>query len=833
MTIRSLRGVRRRSYRVPYALCVAGLLAGCSSSHELASGEEAELDLAALMKDGKLPPDMEPDPMLPPPSPRFCGEGGGGFGPGPGMGVAGSSADEPGPSDAGVAGEDAGSGSGSGGMGGQSDGGVGDGGFGDGGVGEVEDCTRVPIGFWRFDDCNFDRTDLQDSSFQGHPAFRNIQQSCSESQEGLGAVFARRTDLVYAPDQPDFGLAEGVTIAAWVKPDRIDGVRTLFRKRDKESSAFALLIHARKYQFVLQLESGQLVSVSAPAVQGQWTHVAATYDLYTLRLYLDGEEVAYTDAPGVISKGPGPLLMGNDASERRLEGMLDNAWFNTLAASPDKIMELTCLRRPASLSVEPEVGPAVPAGTEVEYLLSVTSNDTASCPEESFITFVNVPNEFSTNPFFQFTPPAVPGETVTVPFLIASGEETEPDSYPIDFNLFSFDFGVQQSVQATYVVEEPTGCHVTSGRELTIRHVSVVDDPVRTSMNGDPMDPRTGAWAFGRMMERLSPTPSAAPDVTEQMFGTFALEPVVNGFAIPSRPSIDPVVLEPWPRLPNGDLDLAAAPLRLLAIVNRLDLKNLDAGKAGEGRIVYGVLDEEGFPMEFTVILEYLLPADDETEYLAWVESFHALQALPFPSEEYNAALQAITDRFTGRDAGPGLPNGSLLIDIRTNEIALGDPGQLREFHISPVTGFMDPAGLFQTPDGDFNFGERLGRFINENEAAILAETHEVPPDFEDEPFQGSFIFNNIDIWSAPDIANPEARHKFSLNTCNGCHGGETNTEFLHIFPRFEGEQSSLSGFLTGTTVFDPETDQERRLAELRRRRELLEEIVCADPDAP
>lgn len=63
---------------------------------------------------------------------------------------------------------------------------------------------------------------------------------------------------------------------------------------------------------------------------------------------------------------------------------------------------------------------------------------------------------------------------------------------------------------------------------------------------------------------------------------------------------------------------------------------------------------------------------------------------------------------------------------------------------------------------------------------------------------------------------------EFSLNTCNGCHGGETNTAFLHIFPRFEGEQSSLSGFLTGTTVFDPETGEERRMAELRRRRELL-----------
>ena len=141
----------------------------------------------------------------------------------------------------------------------------------------------------------------------------------------------------------------------------------------------------------------------------------------------------------------------------------------------------------------------------------------------------------------------------------------------------------------------------------------------------------------------------------------------------------------------------------------------------------------------------------------------------------------------------------------------------------------MQPAPIFLTPDSSFNFSERLGRFINENEAAILTETHEVPLSFEGEPFLGGAVFNNIDIWDAP-INNPEARHKFSLNTCNGCHGGETNTSFLQIFPRFPGEQSQLSGFLTGTTVFDPITGEPRRLAELARRRALLEAAVCEDP---
>ena len=57
---------------------------------------------------------------------------------------------------------------------------------------------------------------------------------------------------------------------------------------------------------------------------------------------------------------------------------------------------------------------------------------------------------------------------------------------------------------------------------------------------------------------------------------------------------------------------------------------------------------------------------------LGWANAWHALGALPFPSEEYNAALQAITERFAGRGAMPGRPNGSALNQLRTNEIDLG-----------------------------------------------------------------------------------------------------------------------------------------------------------------
>jgi hypothetical protein len=875
-------GVRLRSRSVDtwariLALSAAAAAMGCAQSHEKAHQiDTSDGELALLMVDGKIPSEMMPPtlppsemlpPTLPPPSlpPRFCG-----FVTPPGMGVAvpttpvavAVAAGAPAPIPVAPPTSAAGSGGspGSGGPG-AADGGV--------AIGPDLTCASVPIGFWRFDDCNPSRADLGDSSFEGHTAFRNVDLTCAAGRQGLAASFTHEKDLVYVPDQPSYALDFGMTIAAWIKPDSVTGTHTLFRKSDDEDSAFALLLHNRRFEFIVRLTSGRLASVSTPATAGKWAHVAATYDSTTLRLYIDGVEVAHKEASGVAARGEGPLLIGNDGTGRRFQGRIDNVWFNTLAAPSATILGLLCLRSDPTVAVSPLVGPAVPAGTPVVYSMTVTSTDDSRCPAANFSTFVSPQQQgFIVEPSFADFVLAT-GETFELDVSIQSGADIEPDDYTIEFGVFSqeggvFGFGgpivsgpgvsivsatgsgpvavpeaVEEpvpptptgfvSVQAKYVVAEPTGCHVSSKRELMIRDVSVVDDPVRTVLNGTSDNPSAGAWSFGELLQRLSPTAADAADNIEAMFRSFLAPQTVNSFTIEARTPMDSLVLSTWPRNADGKLDLARAPVRLLAITHRLDLKDLENGKAGEGRFTYGVLDPMGFPMEFTVIFEYLLAASDEDEYRAWADAVHALQELPFPSEEYNQALQAVTDRFTGRNALPGAPNGSAIIDIRTNEIALSLDGQwqLREFRIGPESGFMAPHPLFQTPDRSFNGQPALARFINDNEAIILTEKHEAPLQFEGAAFQAGSVFNNIDFWDAPGISNPEARHKFSLNTCNGCHGAETQTGFLHVFPRPPGEQSNLSGFLTGIDVFDPTSSQQRRFSELARRRGLLESLVC------
>src|SRR5262249_22980884 len=156
-------------------------------------------------------------------------------------------------------------------------------------------------------------------------------------------------------------------------------------------------------------------------------------------------------------------------------------------------------------------------------------------------------------------------------------------------------------------------------------------DPVRTT--------GSGVWTFGRLMRDMAPKAEDAPLMVENLFKTWLTDQTVNGFKIAARPAIQKQLLDIWPRTPAGELHLNQSPLRLLAIVNRVDIRDLAKGNAGEGRFVFGVLGPGGFPQEFTVILEFKLPAKTEADVLDWANAWHALGALKMGTPEYSGAL--------------------------------------------------------------------------------------------------------------------------------------------------------------------------------------------------
>ncbi|HEX5753595.1 MAG TPA: choice-of-anchor X domain-containing protein [Archangium sp.] len=398
---------------------------------------------------------------------------------------------------------------------------------------------------------------------------------------------------------------------------------------------------------------------------------------------------------------------------------------------------------------------------------------------------------------------------------------------------------------------------VNPSKSLIITHPSVVGDPTRTwdpcTGTGNP----NGVWTFKHLMTEMANTTAPAPFFTERWLQQWLANQTVNGRTVPARGAMATQILNAWPRLSTGELDLNRSPFKLVAIVNRADLGRGNGGPygtsgAGELRFVFSVMTSQTClrPYNgFLVIFEYGVPKPQCAQVKSWAQSWMALSnpLLALGSSAYNTQLQSLTQQVVLRNAAPNKPNGSAINQVRTNEIMLSSPWwEMREFRLfstaanprnftvsSPAPGHLVEHVTVRTPFDMFNNSATLTNFLTANNAAILAGTHDVPLDFGATlNFLGAFpqMPTPSFIWNAPNLSTVPngftARHKFSLNTCTGCHAGETATQFTHV-----GVTGGLSPFLaTGMTnmntpynVTDPVSGQVRSFFEIRERAQHLD----------
>jgi hypothetical protein len=369
----------------------------------------------------------------------------------------------------------------------------------------------------------------------------------------------------------------------------------------------------------------------------------------------------------------------------------------------------------------------------------------------------------------------------------------------------------------------PTAAAAADFKELVIVNPSVTGD-ARARNSGD------GPWSFRFLMEQMTPAGTDPADFVQTwMNGFLASAGPINRFPVENRNTsavLDPSV---WPRK-NGKLDLARAPFQLLAIVNRTDLHRTGNG---EGRFVFGMKSDPtapggSFESPFTVIFEFRLPtqtpAGAAISRLDWIKKFNALASLSFGSA-YNTALQKVTDQFTRAGTSPAAPNGSSINQVRTNEIQMGGPWQLREFHLVPGAGgkaFLTLVQPAQTPDDSKNGAADLISFLRGQRVDIVGGFATVP---------GALIGGQSDEngipWAFPSATDitEQTRKSFAGQTCNGCHNAESTQigGFYHVTP-------NTFDTPTGTVV----SGQERlsdfvRLVEVPRRRRFVQNrLGCA-----
>jgi hypothetical protein len=227
------------------------------------------------------------------------------------------------------------------------------------------------------------------------------------------------------------------------------------------------------------------------------------------------------------------------------------------------------------------------------------------------------------------------------------------------------------------------------------------------------------------------------------------------------------------------------------------------------------------------VILEYGNPMKTNCALNTFAHQWYDLSGFALGSEIYNQHLEDITIQVTNANSGLNKNfNRSAINQIRTNEKLFSflegfqnsacfwqTPNwDLRQFdlnegdgllHIVPVTNTPDingPDPLIWTYGLNGNSTNKIrvseGNYnLPEDMLAGSAEignemTHFLNQDWTKLPinvYDPNFYNINLDV---KDLMAKTIRHQLSINTCQGCHEGDTKTNFTMLMPRGYGEEA-------------------------------------------
>jgi ketosteroid isomerase-like protein len=213
-----------------------------------------------------------------------------------------------------------------------------------------------PIVHYTFDDCSDDLTvKLKDSASDGPPdGARGAGTRCVLGRAGHALYFDGQVGAeVTIPVRPSFTITR-VTVAAWVRPSHASDTMIVGRWFTRDQWGLGLDSVEQKYWFSIAVPSataewGDSFRVGMAAEDETWTHVAATFDGTTLRIYRNGTlagEQAIDAPPRDLQDTTKPLAMGYvpkdpvATTEPRFRGDLDDVRVYAVALTPAQIAQV-------------------------------------------------------------------------------------------------------------------------------------------------------------------------------------------------------------------------------------------------------------------------------------------------------------------------------------------------------------------------------------------------------------------------------------------------------------------------------------------------------------
>jgi hypothetical protein len=132
--------------------------------------------------------------------------------------------------------------------------------------------------------------------------------------------------MVTVPDDSTLRLASGMTLEAWVRPSALSNVSSILTKDQTSGFSYSLLANTAANVPSANVFTTSALAAAGPAslALGTWTHVAETWDGSTVRLYIDGAEVANQPAAGSLAANAGQLKIGGSSTAGQFfNGLVD------------------------------------------------------------------------------------------------------------------------------------------------------------------------------------------------------------------------------------------------------------------------------------------------------------------------------------------------------------------------------------------------------------------------------------------------------------------------------------------------------------------------------
>ena len=178
-------------------------------------------------------------------------------------------------------------------------------------------------------------TAVTDASGNGNTGMIKGATWAATGKYGKALQFNGSSSLVTIPDAASLHLTTGMTLEAWVNPSTVNSNwRDVIYKGNDNYYLEATSRNASKPDAGLIAGGTSGDAYGTAALKKTWSYLAETYDGSTLRLYVNGSQVASTAHTGPIATSTNPLQIGGDSIYGQyFAGMIDEVRVYNVALS--------------------------------------------------------------------------------------------------------------------------------------------------------------------------------------------------------------------------------------------------------------------------------------------------------------------------------------------------------------------------------------------------------------------------------------------------------------------------------------------------------------------